>query len=77
MTGLFRRRVHTYPLRFPSARPEIAKDEAILEEEQFEEFQRGSFYPINVGDILVEKYQVVGKLGYGSTSTVWLARDML
>ena len=32
--------------------------------------------PVDVGDILSDKYQVLGKLGYGSTSTVWLARDM-
>lgn len=28
-----------------------------------------------MGEILRNRYQVVGKLGFGSTSTVWLARD--
>ncbi|EDN93428.1 hypothetical protein SS1G_09294 [Sclerotinia sclerotiorum 1980 UF-70] len=31
---------------------------------------------MNIGDIFASKYQVVGKLGYSVTSTVWLARDL-
>ncbi|KAL4874722.1 kinase-like protein [Aspergillus karnatakaensis] len=34
------------------------------------------FYPTQIGEVIKERYQVVGKLGFGSTSTVWLARDM-
>ncbi|KAJ5468799.1 hypothetical protein N7475_006551, partial [Penicillium sp. IBT 31633x] len=26
--------------------------------------------------VIKERYQVIGKLGFGSTSTAWLARDM-
>ncbi|KAJ5352047.1 hypothetical protein N7452_001021 [Penicillium brevicompactum] len=29
-----------------------------------------------IGDVLNSRYQVVGKLGFGVSSTVWLARDM-
>ncbi|CAK7205339.1 hypothetical protein SEUCBS139899_008109 [Sporothrix eucalyptigena] len=31
---------------------------------------------MHIGDIVGGHYQVVGKLGYGTTSTVWLARDL-
>jgi hypothetical protein len=31
---------------------------------------------MNIGDVFASSYQVVGKVGFGTTSTVWLARDM-
>lgn len=49
----------------------------LLEEEQFDEFKAGNYCPVNIGDIFASnKYQVVGKLGFGSTSTVWLAQNL-
>lgn len=33
-------------------------------------------YPTRIGEILQDRYQVVDKLGFGASSTVWLARDM-
>ncbi|KAJ5835250.1 hypothetical protein N7447_001276 [Penicillium robsamsonii] len=63
-------------LRFPQSGFEVIKPSQILEEERFEEFKKGCYYPVNIGDVLVSKYQVVGKLGFGTTSTVWLARDL-
>jgi hypothetical protein len=36
---------------------------------------KGIYYPVNVGDVFASKYQVVGKIGFGVTSTVWLAGD--
>lgn len=29
------------------------------------------------GDVHERKYRIVGKLGYGISSTVWLAHDLL
>ena len=34
------------------------------------------YYPICIGEMLVDRYIIVHKLGHGSFSTVWLARDM-
>jgi hypothetical protein len=34
------------------------------------------FYPPQLGQVLHERYQIATKLGYGSSSTVWLARDL-
>ena len=38
-------------------------------------YQPGGYHPIKIGDQLNERYRVVHKLGYGSFSTTWLARD--
>ncbi|KAK3301837.1 kinase domain protein [Chaetomium strumarium] len=42
----------------------------------FDVFKAGNYCPVNIGDLFSSKYQVVGKLGFGSTSTVWLARNL-
>ncbi|TVY53333.1 Serine/threonine-protein kinase SRPK [Lachnellula cervina] len=71
------RRAPLPPLRFPTTGFDIISDEYLLEEEQFEEgFEKGLYYPVNIGDVFASKYQVHGKLGCGITSTVWLARDL-
>ena len=73
--SLFQRR--PWPqLKFPISGFEVVSDAVLFEEEQFEEFHRGFYYPVNIGDVFASKYQVVGKLGFGVTSTVWLARDL-
>jgi serine/threonine-protein kinase SRPK3 len=43
--------------------------------ESLEEYRRGGFHPITIGDRLRRRYHIVHKLGFGSYSTVWLARD--
>lgn len=47
-----------------------------IEEETLPHYTASWFYPTRIGEVIKERYQVVGKLGYGSTSTAWLARDM-
>jgi len=63
-------------LKFPTSGYEVVSDALSFEEEQLAEFHRGVYYPVKIGDVFVSKYQVVGKLGFGVTSTVWLARDL-
>uniref|UniRef100_A0A7N6AXH2 non-specific serine/threonine protein kinase n=1 Tax=Anabas testudineus TaxID=64144 RepID=A0A7N6AXH2_ANATE len=36
----------------------------------------GGYYPLEIGEIFVDRYQVVKKLGWGHFSTVWLCWDM-
>ncbi|KAJ0425443.1 hypothetical protein BJY00DRAFT_298522 [Aspergillus carlsbadensis] len=48
----------------------------ILEEERSALFKKGHYYLIKVGDVYTSKYHVIGKLGFGVISTVWLARDL-
>lgn len=64
------------PLGFPTSGFEIISDSLLLEEERLDEFKGGQYYPVNIGDVYHEKYQVLGKLGFGTTSTVWLAHDL-
>ena len=63
-------------LHFPIQGLNVIKDNVALEEKQFSEFSRGLYYPVSIGEVLSSRYQVVGKLGFGVTSTVWLARDL-
>lgn len=69
-------RAPSRPLRFPNSGFETVPPSEILEEERFEQFKHGQYYPVNIGDVISSKYQIVGKLGFGTTSTVWLARDL-
>jgi serine/threonine protein kinase len=48
-----------------------------IEEENLPDYVAARYYPVCIGDLFASRYQVVGKLGYGATSTVWLARDLL
>lgn len=44
--------------------------------EDLEGYQLGGYHPVKVGDVNSdERYTIVHKLGWGSYSTVWLARD--
>ena len=69
------RRKPSPPTHFP-LRSFEPNPSAFIEEDGLEDFAAGRYYPVNVGDIFVSKYQVVGKLGFGISSTVWLARDL-
>ena len=46
--------------------------------ENLEEYRSGGYHPIRLGDEFSDgRYHVIHKLGYGSYSTVWLARDRI
>lgn len=55
--------------------PKLPVNEGI-EEECTPYYTPTRFYPARLGDILIDRYQLATKLGYGSNSTVWLARDL-
>ncbi|PQE30497.1 CMGC SRPK kinase protein [Rutstroemia sp. NJR-2017a WRK4] len=45
--------------------------------EELSLYGSGGYHPAHLGDILKgTRYQIVHKLGFGSLSTVWLARDL-
>ena len=58
-------------INFPVYIPQDRK----VEEETCPDYCASNYYPARIGDIIQNRYQIVGKLGYGTTSTVWLARD--
>jgi hypothetical protein len=47
-----------------------------IEEETLPWYSPDRFYPVTIGEIFRSKYQVIGKLGFGAYSTVWLCRDL-
>ncbi|KAF2635566.1 kinase-like protein, partial [Massarina eburnea CBS 473.64] len=47
-----------------------------VEEETLPDYVASRYYPVRIGETFRDRYQVVGKLGFGITSTVWLARDL-
>ena len=48
-----------------------------VEEETLPDYVASQYYPTKIGEVLQDQYQVVGKLGFGVSSTVWLARDLM
>lgn len=43
--------------------------------EKPERYSPGGYHPISIGDHLSDRYEVVHKLGFGTYSTTWLAKD--
>ncbi|KAF4956861.1 hypothetical protein FGADI_3550 [Fusarium gaditjirri] len=54
-------------------------DECEIEDacEPVERYEEGLYYPVCIGEVLVDRYRVEHKLGHGGFSTVWMANDML
>jgi hypothetical protein len=46
-----------------------------IEEETNRSYSSSTWYSVLLGEVLAERYQILTKLGYGDTSTVWLAYD--
>ncbi|GFN16452.1 kinase-like protein [Aspergillus tubingensis] len=59
----------------PAVAPQLDIKESI-EEEKTPYYSPAKFYPAHIGEVLNDRYQLVTKLGYGSSSTIWLARDL-
>ena len=70
-------RPHSPPRRFAGASPTILCAPQKIDEETMPGYIADSYYPVYIGDIYNSRYQILGKLGYGVHSTVWLSRDLL
>jgi hypothetical protein len=64
------------PKAFPDAGFELIDPAEKVEEERLPTYQPGDFYPVAIGAVLKSRYQVIGKLGFGTTATLWLCRDL-
>ena len=58
-----------------SQSPTILSAEVPIEEEGNPGYNAKHFLPVNLGDIFHNKYKIVAKIGWGASSTVWLAQD--
>lgn len=64
------------PRVFPTIDFETISPNEKLEEERLPSYNYEEYYPIRIGEVINSRYQIVAKLGYGVTSTVWLSRDL-
>lgn len=70
------RSAFSQPRTFPSAGFEVIPPEQPIEEERLPFYRPQDYYPMRIGEVIRERYQVVAKLGFGTSSTVWLCRDL-
>lgn len=61
---------------FPKSGFQLIDPATLVEEETIPNYKAQRYYPASIGEVLDARYQIVGKLGYGSSSTVWLCRDL-
>ncbi|MCJ1401818.1 hypothetical protein MMC11_005035 [Xylographa trunciseda] len=47
-----------------------------MEEELLPHYNARHFFPVEPGKVFGKRYKMIAKLGYGSGSTIWLARDL-
>ncbi|KAL3471588.1 hypothetical protein BJX99DRAFT_263087 [Aspergillus californicus] len=68
------------PLEKPRELPTVGfptiQTDQLFEEEDLSDYKPDRFYPVELGEILQGRYQTIAKLGFGTSSTTWLARDL-
>ena len=67
------KRLRTAPI--PKSTPEILDTDDPIEEQKLPWYTSQHYYPVRIGEIFNKRYQTIAKLGFGATSTVWLAKD--
>ncbi|KAK9238774.1 kinase-like domain-containing protein [Lipomyces kononenkoae] len=74
--GLSTARPDSQPRAFPSEGFDAIGKDQLVEEETMPEYRSKHFYPARLGEVFNDRFQTVAKLGYGTSSTTWLARDL-
>lgn len=46
------------------------------EDEGMPDYKIGGYHPVHVGELLLDRYVIIQKLGWGHFSTVWLTKDL-
>ncbi|EGD95605.1 CMGC protein kinase [Trichophyton tonsurans CBS 112818] len=64
------------PWKIPSTQGHSLPRHELVDEEICPGYNPASFYPAKPGEVLVKKFQLLNKIGWGSQSTVWLARNI-
>ncbi|KAJ4313429.1 hypothetical protein N0V84_009408 [Fusarium piperis] len=66
----------TQPKVFPTVGFETLPTDKPIEEENLPNYKAERYYAARIGQVLQDRYQIVGKLGFGGGSTVWACRDL-
>ncbi|RDW90043.1 uncharacterized protein DSM5745_01818 [Aspergillus mulundensis] len=66
------------PRTLPTAGFPLVEPDQLIEEEEIPDYKHNPdrFYPVQLGEVFNERYQTIAKLGFGTSSTTWLARDL-
>ena len=64
------------PRKYPTSGFQLLDPTVKIAEENLPWYTHERFYPVRLGEVFRDRYQVLGKLGYGGSSTVWLCRDL-
>lgn len=59
-----------------SANEDLAYSSEEEEQESPEDYRRGGYHPVRIGDLFLQRYHVIRKIGWGHFSTVWLCWDL-
>jgi hypothetical protein len=54
----------------------LVETEEPIQEEDVPGYKAEWFFPVQIGQVFCDRYQIVAKLGFGTGSTVWLCRDL-
>ncbi|KAB8223030.1 kinase-like domain-containing protein [Aspergillus novoparasiticus] len=65
------------PREFPPSGFDLLDASSEIEEETLPTHSPEKYYPAQQGEVSNDRYQVLAKVGYGVTSTVWFARDLV
>lgn len=57
-----------------SVEPKVIPPDVLVDEERVPGYDRRTFFHPNPGDVLDRRYTLKAKVGWGSSSTVWLAQ---
>ncbi|KAJ5205702.1 hypothetical protein N7491_003671 [Penicillium cf. griseofulvum] len=71
LSALLRKKPFPMPSPGPPLPPGI-----LIDEEISPVYDSKHFYPAKPGEVLADRYQTLVKVGWGVSSTVWLARDL-
>ncbi|KAJ9217095.1 hypothetical protein DTO166G4_1150 [Paecilomyces variotii] len=55
--------------------PTLLRDDELIDEETVPGYDSTEYCPVGPGDVFNDRYKMVVKMGWGGSSTVWLARD--
>ena len=55
--------------------PPMYTDSDNSEDEGLEDYKTDGYHPVHIGEILLSRYIIMQKLGWGHFSTAWLAKD--